>query len=475
MKCESLFGSDKTSANNLVPAKSLARLIVFIAMLTFGALAAQAVAPKMTLPSSVTVLENLSNTVTIAVSDADTNVAISSVTLAVTSSDTNLAPASGLVITGSAPSQTLTITPGQNDFGTATITVVATDSQPASTTNTFALHVTEVDQPPSYDLSTNIVVVNEESGAATETSFLTNMSAGPASQSSQTWRFVATTASGDPTNAVFSVLPKVSTNGTLTFTPKAHSYGTNLVTLVMINSGTTAHGGVNSYTNSFLIGVAQINHAPVVLKVANQTMLENATNINVSVTMWDYDQNTTNYATNNFSLVATNSNTNLVTLTVSPDIGTTKATNAVFSVTLALGTNQYGSVTNQLIATEGGLSTTNSFVLTVTHVNQAPSFDFDTNVVISNMLTSIEETLSVTNLNFLTNLLAGPTNAGESSQTWKFTVTTAKGDATNAVFSKAPAIDTNGNLTYSPKAHSSRNKPGDGRHEGQRRDHPRRS
>ena len=332
---------------------------------------------------------------------------------------------------------------------------MATDAQPVSTTNTFTLHVSLVNQGPSNSIPSNTVVVAEESAAQTVTDFVTDMVAGPASQSAEKWTFTAITASGDPTNAVFTALPVVATNGTLTFHAKAHSYGTNLVTLIMKNTGGVANSGTNTFTNTFTVGISQIYHAPVFLKVANVSIMENTTNpVTVSVTNWDYDVNTTNFNATNFALSAVSSDTNLETIDIATNASPSKLTNVVFTLTLTPATNGYGTVTNTLVTTENGLSTTNSFKLAIIHVNQAPSFTFDTNVLISNIVSSVEETLAVTNVGFATNLLAGPTNANETNQTWRFVLTTEKGATTNALFTKAPAIATNGTLTYYPKAHS---------------------
>lgn len=451
MNTENLSGNVKCGATLFAPAKSLARFIMVIAMVAFGAVAAHAAAPKMVFSTTTpSVLENGTTTVNITLSDASTNATVAGITLSATSSETNLVTDSDLVTGGSGSARTLQITPEADQFGTATITVVATDAQPVSVTNTITLHISLVNQGPTNTLSTNFVSVAEESAAQTVTGFVTDMAAGPASQSAETWVFNAITASGDASNAVFSVLPHVATNGTLTFTPKAHSYGTNIVTLVMVNNGGTANHGTNSFTNSFMIGVAQTFHAPTFLKVAPVSIWEDTTNtVTVNVTNWDFDINSTNFDATSFSLAATSGNTNLATIDIVTNSAAVKGTNVVFTLTLNLVTNAWGSETNTLIATEAGLSTTNTFKLTINHVNQQPSFDLSTNFV-----GSVEETLAVTNTSFLTNLLAGPTNANETNQTWHFTLTTAKGSATNALFSKAPAIATNGTLTYYPKAHS---------------------
>ena len=94
------------------------------------------------------------------------------------------------------------------------------------------------------------------------------------------------------------------------------------------------------------------------------------------------------------------------------------ATNAVFTLTFAPGTNANGAVPIQLIASEGSLSSTNNFTLTVKPVNQAPHYTLSTNTLVI-----LEESATVTNVGFLTALSAGPAN--ESGQTWTFKTTTA--------------------------------------------------
>ena len=398
--------------------------------------------------ASQTMLENGTNaTVSVDVWDYDQN--SSNFVLTATSLNTNLETIS-VSTNVSFPSLTnaiftLTMTPGSNQFGVATNQLVATEAG-LSTTNTFKLAITHVNQAPSFAFNTNVVISNmfaseEETGAVTNAGFLTQMSAGPANESSQTWKFTVTTEGNQPANAGFKVLPAIAGNGTLTFHPKAHSYGTNLVTVVMKDNGGAAHGGIDACTNSFLLAIVQTNHAPNIASVANCTAWENATNVTASVSVWDYDQ-----TSSNFVLTASSSNTNLETVSVSTNVSLPTATNAVFTLNMTLATNQFGSVTNQLVASEGALSTTNTFVLTIKHVNQPPSFAFNTNVL------AVAENGGTTNIpGFLANLSPGPAN--ETGQTWTFALTTSTNNATNAVFTQLAAA-TNGTLTLAASSNS---------------------
>ena len=289
-----------------------------------------------------------------------------------------------------------------NANGSSTIALSATEGSLSTTTN-FTLTVTPTSHSPSFVLSTNFVALTEESPAVTVTGFIT------AWTPSTNWTFIATADTNESTNVVFAALPSVDTNGTLTFAPAAHSFGTNLVTLAMTNSGGT-NGAI---TTAFQIGVAQTNHAPVVVVPTNATILENATNgLTNAINVWSYDTQASN-----FVLTATSLSTNLVTVSIS---GTNLAstTNAVFTLTYVVPANSNGVATIQLSASEGALSTATNFTLTITAVNQRPTFALATNYMqtVTNMVLVTEESLPVTNIGFLTNLLAGPPN--EISQTW---------------------------------------------------------
>ncbi len=428
---------------------------------TFQIAVAQILHPPSIAFTNLTVFENGRTTpnnttnAPIYVSDFDlgTNFVVTAISL-----NTNLGAVT--VVTNAAGSNsvncTLNFTLATNASGTAPIQLVAAETESqgsASTTNTFTLTVTPVNQAPSYSFSTNYVqntnlpalLVVEETPAVTNIGFLTNLSAGPANESNQTWTFIPATVTGNSTNASFTSTPTVDTNGGLTFTVTPHTFGTNLVTVVMQDSGGTANGGVNSYTNSFMLEVAQTNHAPVIDGATNITVLENAiSGLTNYITVWDYDQQT------NFTITATSLNTNLTSVTVVTNSSAT--TNVYCGVSLALVADANGTATIQLMATEGPLTTTNTFTLTVVPVEQPPTYAFTTNGVTNNDLLVLENAGVTSFANFLTNLTAGPAN--QSNQTWTFTAATIMAGSTNVAFSQPPAIDTNGNLVFTTATNS---------------------
>jgi len=151
----------------------------------------------------------------------------------------------------------------------------------------------------------------EESAGTTNIRFFSSLSVGPANQSGQTWSFTAITPTNNPGNALFAKPPTVATNvnGTLSFKPLAHSYGTNLVTLIMTTSGKTNNGGITTFTNTFTVAVVQTSHAPGII-ATNLSVLENAS-VTTTVNVWDYDQQSASLTLN-----AISPKTNLATVSI---------------------------------------------------------------------------------------------------------------------------------------------------------------
>jgi hypothetical protein len=139
-------------------------------------------------------------------------------------------------------SGTLVFTPAANAFGTATVTVSARDNGGTlnngceqSTTQTFSITVTPVNDPPTFTMGASPVTVLEDSGPATIAPWATGMNPGP-SEGTQTLRF--NTQFLDPTaTSLFSVLPAIdATTGALTFTPapNANTFGRSVQLYVQL-------------------------------------------------------------------------------------------------------------------------------------------------------------------------------------------------------------------------------------------------
>jgi chemotaxis signal transduction protein len=360
----------------------------------------------------------------------DVDTANSAVSLTAYSSDTNIATVAITATNAIGTTNlafTLTLSARTNVNDTTAIILIATDGA-LSTTNSFGVVISPVNDAPSFTVSTNLVLVAEDAGTITNANFLTGLSTGPTNESAQTWTFTVTSG----TNFSFATAPAIGTNGTLTFRSATNAIGTNTITVVMKDSGGVSGGGVDSVTNTFTIGVIPANDAPTFSGVVSKTILEDATT-NTTAVVNAIDTDT---ASSNLVVTATSSDTNIATVAIT-STNLVNSTNAAFTLTFTPKTNANGSVSITLIGNDGALSTTNSFLLTVTAVNDQPDFTVSTNLVLVG-----EDAGTITNANFLTGLSTGPTN--ESAQTWTFTVTSG----TNFSFATAPAISTNGTLTF---------------------------
>jgi hypothetical protein len=355
---------------------------------------------------------------------------------------------------------------GTNTSGAIPVQFVAGENIQGNslfTTNQVNLNVIFINQAPSFTVSTPFVQALEESPMVTNSAFLTSISVGPANQSGQTWTFTTVTDTNELatvstnvfyTNAFFSVMPYITTNGTLYFAPQAHSYGTNSVTVVMTTSGSPTNGGVNSCTNHFLIGIIQTNHAPVIACPTQETLTEDGAPVTAVVNVWDYD-----FQSANLTLGAT-SLSNLATVSIT-GTNIASASNVLYTVVFTPGNNKFGTNVIQFVASEGALTSTNTLMLVINYVNQAPSFNINTNFITAgattpNLVLALEESSLVTNAWFLTNILVCPPGQlGQGGQTWTFTTLTDTNEPnTNAFFAVAPYITTNGTLIFEPLPHS---------------------
>ena len=372
--------------------------------------------------------------------------------LQIISQNTNLALArvTGTNVIASTNSQfTLAFTPVLNAFGIVTNQLIGSESVGPTTyltTNFVVLTVSHVSQPPSFSLSTNSVAVLEESGTKTNINFVANLSSGAGNPLATLAQFslTITTVTNSATNAQFTVLPSLTvTNGILTFAPKPHSFGTNLVTVTLTDLiESTNLGGVKTFSTNFLVKVAQISHIPTITAVASQTTFENGGGTNIVINVWNYDAVSNNLALTAVSAGLSNAPSAVTVSCLSTNV--ISATNTQFTLHLAPGLNAFGTNVITLTASElvGTVSTsTTNFLVTVAHVTQSPSF-----VLATNLVTTPEQaiTVAITNANFLTAITNGPGNFPGTN--WTFTVTPAN----RALFSVLPAIAANGTLTFTP-------------------------
>jgi hypothetical protein len=388
--------------------------------------------PVILSTTSFTLNENSTTNITLNVSDVDSTFSTNTCTNAwFVSSNPGLLDPTTVTVTRNATNYTLTITPTTNTVGTNILSVVVDDGAGANSrgTNNIQIVVRQVNQKPSFTISTNVLNVAEDAGITTVTGFVASTSTGPANESSQSiTNYVMTFA---PTNALKSISISAS-NGNLTYQTATNFNGAITVNARAQDNGGTNFGGVNlSDTNVFTINVAAVNDPPWISGLTNITMLEDKPWTNtfhvsdVDTAMSSVSITATNYDTNLFqSIVITGSNTNY-TFVITP---VTNANSVVASPITILADD--GSATNN----------TNfvTFNVIVTPVNDPPVI-----TLASATVTVAEDAGAQTVTNFIASASTGPSNESSQSIT-NYLVTTSS----NAFFKTLPAISVSGDLTF---------------------------
>jgi hypothetical protein len=345
------------------------------------------------------------------------------------------------------PTGTLTYTPAANANGSATVTVRAQDDGgtanggiDTSGPQSFTIDVTPVNDAPSFTKGANQTAL-EDAGPQSVPGWATNLLKGPADESGQALTFEVSTDN----NALFAVLPAVSSSGDLTYTPAANATGSATVTLRVRDNGGTANGGIDvSPDQTFIIGVDPVNDAPSFTKGADQTALEDAGPQSVPGWATNLSRGPADEAGQTLAFqVVSNSNPALFAAgpAVSPtgELTFTPAANAFGSATIQVRLTDDGGTAN------GGIDTSEpqTFTITVNPVNDAPSFTKGADQ------TEDEDAGPLSIPEWATNLSPGPAN--ESGQGLSFEVVS---NSNPALFATAPTISPAGTLNYTPAANA---------------------
>jgi hypothetical protein len=328
--------------------------------------------------------------------------------------------------------QILVISLNPDAYGTATITITATDSgTPAqSASDSLTLTIEPINDEPSFTAGGN-QSVNEDAPGQTVSGWATAISAGPANESSQVLTFVVTAANP----SLFSVQPAVDATGTLTYTPAPDANGSTNVDVYLKDDGGTANfGDDTSPTQSFTIAINAVNDPPnYVFGLAALAEPEDRGSFTSPLYVSqnnagppDEDQTLTYSVTLNPPSASS-------LFSVQPTITSNGLT---FQATTAPDAN--GSVVVTVTATDSGnLTASDSFTLDITPVNDEPSFTAGPSV-------TANEDSGAHSSGWASNISAGPSD--ESSQTLTFVVSAVN----TSFFSVQPAVDSGGNLTFTP-------------------------
>jgi len=352
-----------------------------------------------------------------------------------TSSDGNVVPNDAAHLSAAILGSTvvLTINPVTNAHGPTNITVTVNGG---AASKAFLLTVNAANDAPAFTIGAD-QTVNEDAGAQTVPNWATSISPGPSDESGQAVNFNVT--NNNPT--LFSVAPAISPTGTLTYTPAANANGSATVTVTAKDNGGTANGGVDSSApQTFAITVTAINDAPSFTKGADQPVNEDAGSQSVANWATAISAGPANELGQTVTFTVTNNNNALFSsqpaVSATGTLTYTPAPSANGSATVTVTAKDNGGTAN------GGNDTSppQTFTITVTAVNDAPSFTKGANQTVN------EDAGAQAFAGWATAISSGP--ADESGQTVSFTVT----NNLNSLFSVQPAVSSNGTLTYTPAA-----------------------
>jgi len=292
------------------------------------------------------------------VSDIDSTITCSNVVG--TSSDTTLIPNANIVIAGTAPNCTVTVTPSLNNVGSATLTLALTDlgtPLPAEVgTSTFVVNVVAFNNPPTISaISSQIIDEDVPSSALSFT--IEDL------DSNITCADVIGTSSDTVIlpNANI-IIAGTAPNCTVTLTSALNQNGSATVTLTLTDLGTPLPA--KTAVSTFLLTINPVNDLPVISAITAQSTDEDIASSAVVFTISDIDSSV---ACSN--VVGTSSNLPLISNANIVIAGT--APNCTATMTPLL--NQNGSATITLTLTDLGtpmpaLTATSSFTLTVVPV-----------------------------------------------------------------------------------------------------------
>ena len=276
--------------------------------------------------------------VAFAVADAETPAG--SLILSGTASDTALVPAGRIVFGGTGSSRTVTITPAAGRSGSATITIVVSDGS--------------LSKASSFSLSVNGLPTISSIPDQTTTAGLsvgpTGFTVGDAETSAVSLQLSGSSSNPTlvPTTAI--VFGGSGANRTVTVTPSAGLIGSAVIT-VSVSDGAASTAGTYAVTVN-----PPPNTAPTISLITNQSINANTTTGPVAFSVGDAET-----AAASLALSGTASDTALV----SAGGLTFGGTGSSRTVTLTPTVGRSGSATITVLVSDGSLSRSTAFSLTV--------------------------------------------------------------------------------------------------------------
>jgi hypothetical protein len=292
-----------------------------------------------------------------------------------TSSNPLLVPDPVVNYTSPSATGSLSYTPIANQSGTAVIMVTVRDDGGTANggidtfTRTFVVNITAVNDVPALGEVLDPAAILEDAGE--QTVVLQGISAGPNETQPLTISATSSNPSLIPHPTVSFTSP--SATGSLSYTPVANQSGTAVITLTVRDDGGTAHGGIDTFTRTFMVNVTAVNDVPTLGEVLDPAaILEDAGEQTVVLQGISAGLNETQTLT----ITATSSNPSLIP---HPTVSYTSPS-ASGSLSYTPVTNQSGTAVITVTVRDGGGTThggadviTQTFTVNVAAVNDAPT------------------------------------------------------------------------------------------------------
>jgi VCBS repeat-containing protein len=328
-------------------------------------------------------------------------------------------------------------TPNANANGADSFTFQATDGSLASQA-TVSITITPVDDAPTLNTTADVSVLES---APLQSIELSGISAGPADENGQ-----SLTVTAQSTNPMLIASPTVSytspnATATLSFTPTPGLSGAAPITVIVTDSGSGIAPHANRLVRTFLVFVGAVNNRPTLDQPADVSLLEDAGAQTISLSgigagsSAETGQSLTVTAVSSNPALIANPSVSYTSPNASATLSYQPAANVNGTATITVTVRDDGGTLN------GGIDVVErAFTITVTPVNDAPSFTAGTNQTVSALAGS--QTVA----GWVSTFTPGP--ADEASQT--VLAYQVVSNSNPALFAVAPTVAADGTLSYTP-------------------------
>ncbi|KPA10281.1 hypothetical protein MHK_009516, partial [Candidatus Magnetomorum sp. HK-1] len=296
----------------------------------------------------LTTNEDTAITKTFTITDAESSTC--GLSLSIASSDSTLFTDSHITYACSSDEYIISMTPAENLYGFATITIIATDAGGLTASDSFSITVVSVNDVPVI-ASDSTLSMNEDA-TASFTLTATDVETANCSLDFTYTSFDAALISIE--NISYTCASGIYY---LTLTPTTDQSGNTTLTI------TVTDGGGLTAIQAISLTVTDMNDSPLIGLIADQTTLEDIATSIISFTATDNET-----ATCDMSLTLTSSDQSLIP----DDYILSICSGNQYSIVATPAMNQYGTAIISVTITDaGGLSSNTSFSLTVTDVDDS--------------------------------------------------------------------------------------------------------